>query len=141
MTMDRGHMTTIHGHTSIGGPPRVFGYTRRDARLLPFPPGPNGPRGVPLPHGGLLPRAPLRRSRAPLPAHGHPGQGHQRDPTAPGLQRSARRAVHALRRQRRARGLRRVAALPARRAPSRARAPPRHLELGATALLLTFVAA
>ena len=49
-----------------------------------------------LAHRGVLHGAARRRSRAALPADGHPGQGRERDPPAPGLQRSAGRAVQPL---------------------------------------------
>ncbi len=55
-----------------------------------------GAGGAAVADRGVRHGAAGRRSRAALPADGHPGQGRERVPPAPGLQRPAARAVRPL---------------------------------------------
>src|SRR6266446_1829114 len=104
---------------------RGIGYTPRDARVPPVAARADPPGRLPLADRRLLPGPARRRPGPAVPAHGHPGQGPARVPPAPGVQRSAGRAVRPLHGARAARRLRRVAALQERRAAARAGAPAR----------------
>src|SRR2546425_152541 len=93
-------------------------------------PRPDRARRLPLAHRSLRNGPPFRRSGPALHADGHPGEGRERVPSAPRLQRSAARAIRALRGQRAPGRLRRIAALPARRDGPRARAASRDAAAG-----------
>src|SRR5215475_3909572 len=67
------------------------------ARLPPVAAGPDRARRIPVALRRLCDGAVGRRSGAALHADGHPGEGRQRIPPAAGLQRSAPRAIRALR--------------------------------------------
>src|SRR5712692_9214627 len=68
---------------TAGRPGPGIGYTRRNARVSPFAARADRPGRLPLADRRLLPRAARRRSGAPVPADGHPGQGPERVPRAP----------------------------------------------------------